>query len=73
MLSEESMESIARFSSAEEGQTTTEYILMVATVVGIALLCIRDLVRPVVTYVTDFIEKQVGDSFRPGNFHRYRQ
>lgn len=67
------MESIARFSRAEDGQTTTEYILMVATVVGIALLCIRDLIRPVVTYMTEFIDKQVGDSFQPGNFHRYRQ
>jgi hypothetical protein len=65
------MESIKRFCSEEFAQTTTEYVLMIAMVLGMALLVIRDLVQPVIKWVGERISEQVESRlFKPGSFHR---
>lgn len=55
----------------ELAQTTTEYVLMISIVLGVALLVIRDLVQPVMKLINEQISKQIEDRlFKPGSFHR---
>ncbi len=60
-----------RFYKEELAQTTTEYVLIIAIVLGIALLVIRDLVQPVMKWVNERISEQIEKRlFKPGSFHR---
>ena len=60
-----------RFWQEEEAQATTEYVLILAVLVSIAILLIRDLIRPVVDRLGDSLSKQIESMFQPGEaMHR---
>ncbi len=55
----------------ERGQTTTEYILLLAAVVSFFLIAIAVL-KPLLKKVSDTISKTVeGTLFKPESFHRF--
>lgn len=59
------------FFHDENGQATIEYILILAVLVMIAILLVRDLIRPVLTrmnaVITEAMEKGM---FKPETMHR---
>jgi hypothetical protein len=61
-----------RFLVEDEAQATTEYVLILAVLVSLAILLIRDLVRPVLSAFTDRISKIITDQlFKDGGaMHR---
>lgn len=60
-----------RFLKEEGAQATTEYVLLLSVLVGIAILIVRELVAPGLKalggWITDLIERKM---FRPGSMHQ---
>jgi Flp pilus assembly pilin Flp len=62
---------LRRFLRDESGQATIEYVLILSVLVSIALLLIRDLLRPILTRFTDSLSKAIEERmFKPGSMHR---
>lgn len=62
---------VRRFLFEEDGQATTEYVLILAVLVSIAILLIRDLIRPLVDRMGETLSKQIESMFQPGEaMHR---
>jgi Flp pilus assembly pilin Flp len=60
-----------RFWRDESAQATIEYVLILSVLVAIALLLIRDLIRPILTRFTDSLSKAIEEKmFKPGSMHR---
>lgn len=60
------------FLRDETAQGTVEYIFAIMIVLAVAVLAIRDFLRPLLERVSQFVEKQLGESLFT-NFHRYRR
>ncbi len=59
-----------RFLRDESGQGATEYVLILAVLVSIALLLVRDLIRPILAAFTDSITEAIeGGMFNPDAMH----
>lgn len=55
----------------EDAQATIEYVLIVSVLVLIAILLIRDLIRPLLDKLTAGISEALKDGmFKPGSMHR---
>ena len=55
----------------DSGQSTVEYILILLITVGLALLVLRDLVKPTYDRLTAWVSSQMqAGLFKPENFHR---
>lgn len=52
---------------SETAQATTEYILIMAAVVGLALIVVRNFVKPVFEIVITGMEKKIEDTFSKGD------
>jgi Flp pilus assembly pilin Flp len=51
----------------EEAQATTEYVLILAVMVSLGILIVRDLIKPVLTQFTDKISKLINEQlFKDG-------
>lgn len=62
---------LGRFLTEDSAQATTEYILILSVLVGIAIVLVRDLIRPVFAKLTDTLSKMVEEKmFQPGSMHR---
>ena len=59
-----------RFLRDEKAQATTEYILILAVLVSIAILLIRDLIRPTLDRISTSLTKRIDELFKPGAMHR---
>lgn len=60
-----------RFVEEEVAQATTEYVLILAVLVSIAILLIRDLIRPLVDRLGESLSNQIESMFEPGEaMHR---
>jgi Flp pilus assembly pilin Flp len=61
----------SQFVRDTSGQATTEYVLILAVIVTIALLVIRDLVQPLLARFTESISKTIEEKmFKPGSMHK---
>jgi Flp pilus assembly pilin Flp len=58
------------FLRDEEGQAATEYILILSVLVTIALLLLRDLVRPLLERLSQSMDERIERMFEPGSMHR---
>jgi Flp pilus assembly pilin Flp len=60
------------FFADEDGQATTEYILILAVLISLAILLIRDLIRPIMARFTDDLSKIITERLfkNGGNMHR---
>lgn len=60
------------FLADEEAQATTEYILILSVLVLLAILLVRDLIRPILTTFTDSLSKIITEElFKDGgSMHR---
>lgn len=56
----------------ERAQATTEYVLILAVLVSLAILLVRDLIRPVLSQFTDTLSKTITEKmFKDGkSMHR---
>jgi Flp pilus assembly pilin Flp len=62
---------LRRFFRDESAQATIEYVLILSVLVAIALLLIRDLLRPILTRFTDNLSQAIEERmFKPGSMHR---
>ncbi len=62
---------IRDFAAEESAQATTEYVLILAVLVSIALLLVRDLIRPILATFTDSISDAIENGmFNPDSMHR---
>jgi Flp pilus assembly pilin Flp len=52
---------VVRFLFDEEAQATTEYILILAVMVTIAIVVVRDLIKPVLEAFRSTISKSITD------------
>ena len=60
-----------RFHVDESAQATIEYVLILSVLVTIAILLIRDLVRPVIDRLSDSLNQIIEEKmFKPGSMHR---
>lgn len=61
-----------RFLGDEAAQATTEYILILSVLVLIAILVVRDLIRPVLAAFTDSLSKIITEQLfkEGGSMHR---
>jgi len=61
-----------RFFADEEAQATTEYILILAVLVSLAILLVRDLIRPILAQFTDNLSTIITEQlFKDGgSMHR---
>lgn len=61
-----------RFFADETAQATTEYILILAVLVSLAILLIRDLIRPILTQFNDSLSKAITEKLfkDEGTLHR---
>jgi hypothetical protein len=63
--------SVGRLARDDEAQATTEYVLILAVVVGIAILVARELVGPALKALTDGISRLIEEKmFKPDSMHR---
>ncbi|MBC7387272.1 MAG: hypothetical protein H7301_14055 [Cryobacterium sp.] len=61
------MKFFRNFVDEESAQATIEYILILAVLVTIAILLVRDLIRPVMTRLSESIQSMVSDKmFKSG-------
>ncbi len=59
------------FHRDETAQATTEYILILAVMVTIAIVLVRDLLRPILARFTESISDAIEKGmFQPGRMHR---
>ncbi len=49
------------FLADEDAQATTEYVLILAVLVSLAILVVRDLIRPALARLTDSISKMINE------------
>lgn len=55
------------FLADERAQATTEYVLILAVLVTLAILVVRDLIRPILARFTDSLSKAITDKmFKDG-------
>jgi len=59
------------FVTDENGQATAEYIFAILIVLSVAVLVVRDFLRPIITAVGDYVENRLGANLFT-DFHRYR-
>lgn len=66
-------EILRRGIAEESGQATTEYILMLAMMVSLAVMVINKVIRPVIQQLGETLFAQIqAKLFRPGAMHRFR-
>ena len=56
---------------SEVGQATTEYVLLLVTVVGLALIVNRTLIQPTVSRLGPFMAKKLEKALGGPNFHSF--
>lgn len=57
----------------DKGQATTEYILMLAIIVGLTIIAIKTLIRPVYEALRENLTKRIDETlFKEGNLHHIR-
>ncbi|MBS1961498.1 MAG: hypothetical protein JST04_04735 [Bdellovibrionales bacterium] len=55
------------FLADEKAQATTEYVLILAVLVTLAILVVRDLIRPILARFTDSLSKTITEKmFKDG-------
>ena len=65
------MRRVARLIHSEEAQATTEYILLLSTVVVLATLVIQKLLRPLAARAGVVLGKKVEKALGGPNFHNF--
>jgi len=61
---------LAAFIHDENAQATTEYVLILAVIVSIAILLVRDLIQPVLARMNATLTRAIEKMFNPATMHR---
>ena len=60
------------FFVEENAQATTEYVLILAVLVSLAILLVRDLIRPILARFTDSLSNAINEQMFKGGSSMHR-